>query len=303
MFYKIRRDLNVYNHNRRIRKVMETRPIRIVDAPWTICSMVGNGDVLMYIVGMKSFYRRLKKGKLKVIVARTMARSMRDLLRYHFTGVEVAELDELDTGTCQRGGTWERIVHLIDLSRDQYAIQVDADTLSCGGNLDEILACIEQNRAFVYRDAWPFPPILTLRETAAEARKLGSNHVAIAAERQFVQLPDCDRLKYIRGSSGFAGFAKGGFDRARLEEFHGRMEKLLGDRWREWGSEQVASNYCVSNSPGVVVLPHPQYRTFSPTDSPEWLSKAKFLHFIGSTRYEKGYFVARSVEMIREFDV
>jgi hypothetical protein len=301
MLYRFRRDINAYNFNRRIRDVASTRPVRLVDAPWIICSMVGNRDVPMYIVSMKSFYHRIKKGKLKAIVDRDMPGHSRDMIRHHFVGVELVDLEDLDPGSCQRGGTWERIVHMVDLSRDQYAIQVDADTLTCGADIDEIIACVEGNRSFCYQDKWPFPPIVTLREIAAEARKLDTDHITIASERYFDQLPDCDQGKYIRGSSGLAGFAKGGFDRARLEEFHGRMEAKLGQRWREWGTEQVGSNYCVANSPGAVVLPHPQYRTFSPTDSPQWLRTAKFLHFIGSTRFSKGYFASRAIELMSEF--
>jgi hypothetical protein len=299
MLYRFRRDIKHMNFNRRIRDVAETRPIRLVDAPWTIFSMVSNQDVLMYLLSMKSFYARIKRGKLTAIVDRDMPDRLREQIRHHLVGVRLVDLESLDTGKCQRGGTWERLVCLVDHSRDEYAVQVDADTLACGGDLTEVVTCIEENRAFCYRDWWPFPPVTTLRQSAGEARKTPSDHICIATERHFDELPDCDNLKYIRGSSGLAGFAKGAFDRARLEEFHGQMEKILGERWREWGTEQCGSNYSVANSPGCVVLPHPEYRTYSPTDTSELLDRAKFLHFIGTTRFEKGHFATKGLEIMQ----
>ncbi|HUB96124.1 MAG TPA: hypothetical protein VL993_09415 [Stellaceae bacterium] len=301
MLYRLRRDIKAFNFNRRIRRITKTRPIRIVDGPLTICSMVGNDHVLMYILGMKSFYSRLKRGKLKAIFAHTMPPALRDLLREHFDGIELVPLESLPTGACQRGGTWERLVHLLDISRDEFAIQVDADILACGTDISEVAACVEENRSFTYSDLWPFPRITTLRRIAEEGRKMDTGHITIAAETFFDRLPDCDTVKYIRGSSGFAGFAKGGFERSRLEEFHTRMDEMMGARWREWGSEQVGSNYAVANSPNPVVLPHPQYRTFSPDDSPEWQHKAKFLHFIGTTRFANGYFASKGIELMRDF--
>jgi hypothetical protein len=118
--------------------------------------------------------------------------------------------------------------------------------------------------------------IQLMTEAAANAQATENDHIVIATERAFDRHPGRERLKYVRGSSGFAGFAKGGFSRARIEEFHANMTELMGERWREWGSEQCGSNFAVANSPGAVVLPYPQYTSFYPGVD---VLKGKFFSF------------------------
>src|SRR4029078_10581303 len=101
--------------------------------------------------------------------------------------------------------------------------------------------------------------IRTLPEAAADARAFDSTYVGIIAERFLDRYPRAESLKYVRGSSGFAGFAKGAFPRTRIIEFHRIMEGFLGEAWRKWGTEQCASNFAVANSLGGVVLPFPKY--------------------------------------------
>jgi hypothetical protein len=111
--------------------------------------------------------------------------------------------------------------------------------------------------------------IQLMTEAAANAQATENDHIVIATERAFDRHPGRERLKYVRGSSGFAGFAKGGFSRARIEEFHANMTELMGERWREWGSEQCGSNFAVANSPGAVMLPYPQYKFLSGRGRPQ----------------------------------
>ena len=299
MLYNVQRRLRSFHFDFQIRGVIHTPPLKVIDAPLTIFSMVGTGDVLMYLLSIKSFYSKIRKGKITAIVDRDMPERLRSLICNHLMGVRLVDLESLDPGKCQRGGTWERLVHMVDHSQHEFAIQLDADTLSCGPDLREIEDCVADNRSFCYRDPWPFPEILTLREMASESRKTKSNYIGIVAERLFDRLPHCDERKYIRGSSGLAGFAKGGFERGELEEFHDKMARLLGDAWYEWGTEQCGSNYCIANSPGARVLPV-EYRTYSPDTPQALLTAAKFLHFVGAVRFNHGYFAKRGLSVIRE---
>ena len=119
----------------------------------------------------------------------------------------------------------------------------------------------------------------------------GSGHVQHAAERALASLPGAEALRYIRGSSGFAGFARGGFARGRLDDFSRHMEAALGARWSEWGTEQVASNFVIANSPGAVVLPYPDYACYDPRID---AGRSLFLHFYGTYRFDGGTYGARS---------
>lgn len=205
-------------------------------------------------------------------------------------------LEDIPVGRCQRGGCWERLLSCLDWSERYYVVQMDADTLAMG-EIPEVHEAIAANRAFTLAEGIP---LQSFDEAVAwvKANVPSPTHIIDASQLAFAQHPERARLKYIRGSAGFAGFARGAVTRALAEEFHVQMEALLGrTRWREWGSEQVASNFVVANSPNPVVLPHPAYATVGPwTD----LAQVRFGHFIGSHRFAGQRFAHAGAALIRE---
>ena len=277
--------------------ILNTPPIVLREAPWSIISMVSNQDVQMYLLSMKSFYSRLGAGSLTVIVDRDMPEASRGMLREHFLGINFTHLEDIDPGVCQRGGTWERLVYLIDRSKDEYVIQLDCDTLAFGPDIEEVKIFLANNIPFSLGGEVD-KPIDTMASFMADAlQQRDVNHIIFEAERCFAGYPGAQKMKYARASSGFVGLPKGAFSRAQIEEFHENMSKLLGPRWREWGSEQVGSNFAVANSPGARLLPLPKYANFTPSLD---RSSSSFLHFIGTYRYMDDYFATRGQQVIRE---
>jgi hypothetical protein len=269
----------------------------VVPAPLSIVSMISNDDVQMYVLSMKSCYRRIGKGQLVVIVDRDMPAESRDQLSHHFPSIEFQVLEDIDVGTCQRGGTWERLVYLLDRARHEYVIQVDCDTLTPGADLREVLECVADNRAFTLSGGER--EIVSMVEAAKRARQIETSYMGIAVERKFDEYPRASALRYVRGSSGFAGFAKGRFDRSRIEEFHAHMDRLIPHRWREWGSEQCGSNFAVANSPGGTVLPFPKYANFEPALE---RGKSGFLHLYGTYRFDDDFFATAGQKVIAELN-
>jgi hypothetical protein len=285
MFYRFRAKRQKARFYRLTRAVLETPPMPVVDAPLSIVSMVANGDVQMYLLAMKSFYRHVRRGKLVAIVDRDIPSLSRDTLRLHFPGIEFIVLEDIDVGACQRGGTWERLVYVLDRAEHEYTIQLDCDTLTFGADIREVFTSIDNNVAFALSSLGL--QIKSLADAAVDAQSMKSNYVGIAAERLFDRYPDAANFNYVRGSSGFAGFSKGGFPRRRIEEFHRNMEALMPARWKEWGTEQCGSNFAIANTSGSVVLPHPKYASFGATTKRD---DGAFLHFIGSYRYDGDFF-------------
>jgi hypothetical protein len=301
MFYRLRTTWNKRRFDRLTRRILDTPPIHTVNADWSIISMVSNSDVQMYILSIKSFYARIGRGKVIVIVDRDMPQQPRGLLKEHIRGIQFVHLEDIDTGHCQRGGTWERLVYLLKHAQSEYAIQLDSDTLAFGADLAEILDCANNNRAFTLNQN--HQKIQTMREYATNAQSLDVKYVGIHVEKMFDRYPNCDRLRYVRGSSGLAGFSLGGFAPNKLEEFHEAMRRLLGDNtWRKWGTEQCASNFAIANSPDALVLPYPKYANFDPISvwSNEPNEQNEFLHFIGTYRYHDDFFVHKARVVIKE---
>lgn len=284
MLYKLRRQWANSRFGRATVGIFETPPIKLKEAPWTIVSMVSNASyVQMYLLSLKSFYSRLGAGKVTAIVDRNMPTTLRDLLQYHIRGIRLCDIEDIDTGSCQQGGTWERLLFLLDHSRDEYAIQLDCDTLAFGADVSEVRYCAENNIPFTLSNLGN--PVVQMDVMGPQSRRDPSDYIGVVAERLFDEYPEAQSLKYVQGSSGFTGFAKNGFTRDQIEDFDRNMRDMLGERWSEWGTEQTASNFAIANSPGAVALPYPKYANFGPECVRTGLAGRKFLHFIGTYRF------------------
>ncbi len=263
----------------------ETSPVIVVTQ---LCSM----DVHMYLVAIKTFTRYVAPKSVHVISDGLSSGDER-LLERQVRGIHIQDIREIEVGEFPRGGTWERLLYILDVSRDAYAVQLDADTVTLALP-GEVLECIGQNQSFTL-GSYKGQQVTTFRKASEDVKK-GSNsasdHVQILAELAMERFDDCDRYKYVRGNSAFAGFAKGQHSRDTVRYFSQTMEALIGkQKWNEWGSEQVTSNYAVANSANPRVLPFPKYRYFKPgSDTDD--STLAFLHFMGTHRFSEGKYRA-----------
>ncbi len=297
MFYRLRRSIKYFRFHRQIPGILKTPPIQVVDAPFSIVSMVAGYDTRLYILAIKAFYRRIGRGKVVVIADRMQPSSM-ELIRRHVQGVEFVPIESIDTGRIQKGGTWERLIYCIERSAREYVIQMDADIL-CVGPVPEVLDAAARNIAFNLADGIPKKPLNAWVEDAVARR---NDNVVFAFEKAAPEYPGAADLQYLRGSSGFAGFARGAISRAFLEDFYDKSLALLGPRWSEWGTEQIASNFCIANSPGSFGLPVPKFLTWE--NHPVYAETVLF-HFLGYCRFDQGLLVRlanREIDAMLESD-
>jgi hypothetical protein len=208
----------------------------------------------------------------------------KELLAEHLRGVEFLDLAAVRTDACPAGGTWERLLWIARLSRDRFVIQLDSDTLAIEA-LPEVLDCIAQGRSFAI-GTWDKQRFETMEARQAVAAKhlasqQGTPHVQLLAEAHFGKLQQYKTLRYVRGCSGFAGFARGSVDLHFIEDISKQMGAAIGRAWHGWGSEQVMSNIVVANDPNAIVLPHPKYCDCTKLK----VGSSVFVHFIGSCRF------------------
>ncbi|MET4895634.1 hypothetical protein RN629_00500 [Sphingomonadaceae bacterium jetA1] len=281
--------IRMRQHLREARRILDTPPIMARQDGVVLLSMIGSRVLLPYLVAIKSFHHHLGMGRIVLIDDGTLTAADRAILDHHCGSPEIVPIATLDTGACPRGGTWERLLMLLDRRARDYVIQLDSDTVTIG-DVPEIRAAIAANRNFILLGdpaseavgiqslpdfvAWKYPggPI------PAPA------HMQALIESRYGDYPDAARHRYVRASSGFAGFARGGpGDRAEATTFSRHAEHLVGQPvWWRWGSEQVTSNFLLANEPGSRLLPYARYYNY-------WLQPAsddaRFIHFVGTHRY------------------
>jgi hypothetical protein len=298
LFYRIRNTSKKWWFNQRCKAIFDTRPVRSEKKGLSVVSMVRHDDLTMYLLAVKSFLARLGFGEAVVINDGSLTPADEALLREHISPLRIVHISSVPLGACPSGGTWERLVHIVDLSENDYVVQLDSDTLTLEDPA-EVRAAIGGNRSFILGTASGIA-VEPIAKTVELMQNSPSNHVQAVVERSFDQLPGYPNLLYCRGCSGFAGFAKGGFSRGALEGFSKSVQSVVREKWKEWGSEQVSSNFLLSNSPGSGVLPYPQYSDFGPKKD---ISACRFLHFIGTYRWDEGEYIRQGRRLIGELAV
>jgi hypothetical protein len=262
-----------------------------------ILSQIYAPDLSMYMLAAKSFARFIKPLEF-VIVDDGLSASDRQILSNHFERIRFLPTKEVQLGTCPNGGCWERLISIAELNAEHYVIQLDADTLTLSVP-NEVAQCIAENRSFTLGTS-SGQEITTFKKASEFARQHPSEHVQIQAEIAMDHYPGNEGLHYVRGCAGFAGFSRGLLSVTKVEEFSTTMSGLIGrEKWREWGSEQVTSNYLIANAPNPLILPLKSYPFWAPgVDS----QQTKLIHFVGTYRFYQGKYMSLARSIIKELE-
>lgn len=278
------------------RAVLDTPPIVTTDAKLVFVSMVQHKDVLPYLLAIKSVYRSFHEGGVIVLDDGSLSEADKSILNHHIQGVEIRSAQAVDLEGLQSGGTWERLVTLINESKHRYAVQVDAD-LVASGQLSEIVDLWKANISFALGNT-NGPGKLKLSETGDYIRGEGvqdNPHVQIRSELAFETYENANERFYFRATSAFTGLAIGSCNMEQLKTFSKETDAALGSKWTEWGSEQVSSNYMVANCPDSRELSGPVYLNNTPGSD---LSQARLIHFFGTHRYHGGRYLKHALDAI-----
>jgi hypothetical protein len=277
-----------WSHERVARAVLDTPPIIAANDGVVLFSMIGTAVLLPYLVAIKSLHFQLKRGRIVLLNDGTLTADDKAVLARHCDNPVILEKPDIETAPCPRDNCWERLLAILDQRSDAYVIQLDSDTVTTGP-VPEVLEAINANRSFTlagghdeaqhgFRSAIEIASIF-------HADGPTTDHVQAQAEAAMATLPDADTIRYIRGCAGFAGFARSNSGRALINGFSQAMDERLGNVWRQWGSEQVASNFVVANDSDPVQLPYDRYVNHWSEPLPP---DPAFVHYIGTYRFHRG---------------
>lgn len=279
--------------------ILKSKPAVVVSGSSVVLlTQLQHKDVVLALIAFKSFSAHVPVGSFHILNDGSLTSEDIALLGEHFQNVTFHSMDAAKSSYCPTGGCWERLLTIAELVKKNYVIQLDSDTLTLA-KLPEIVDCINSNKSFVI-GTWDNQDFESMSQRQEQAYKVASSsvgklHIQITAESNFDKLKRFNELRYVRGCAGFTGFGKQSFDRSFIDEISGQMLEALGDRWREWGSEQVMSNIVVANTKDGYVLPHPRYCDCTKIKKGETV----FIHFIGSCRFSGGIYarLARKVTL------
>ena len=298
MFHAVTTQFRQARHRRACAAVLGTPPIAPRDDGLVLFSMIGTAVLVPYLVAIKSLHRQVGRGRVMLLDDGTLTPGDRDILARHLGDPVILKIDEVDVGACPRGGTWERLLTILDLRADDYVVQLDSDTVTLGA-VPEVLAAIDANRSFTIlgeADEDPRPRALAAFSArrwphGPPALDIATTHVqtAIEASMHRLDVEGVANPRYVRGCSGFTGFARSDAGRGTAEAFCAAASAAVGPaKWSRWGSEQVTSNFTIANEPDPLLLPYERYLNYWNEVPP---ADARFIHFIGTHRYANGLYV------------
>ncbi|HEV2647174.1 MAG TPA: hypothetical protein VGU46_12485 [Acidobacteriaceae bacterium] len=297
MFFRAKRALGRAWFNLNCRGLMNRPPLYSNDDSVTLVSMLCHGEVLMYLLAVKSFCARLgRTPKVVVLDDGSLTDSDRVTLRKQIPEIRIVGIPDVAPDRCPKGNCWERLLLISDLAQHSYIVQIDSDTLTAGP-ITEIADCIDSNRSFTLLGDRSHPEIESMVSAAARSKSNLSSMVQSVCERSFDQLEESNSLNYVRGNAGFTGFAKGSIDRQKVVWFSDLMRRVAEAKWDDWGSEQVASNLLIANSPEAQVLEFPKYLSYWAHPEVPY-EKASFIHFIGPHRFSNGLYIKSAKKVI-----
>ncbi len=293
MIYNLKTTARKKWFNFRCRAIYSDSPLQTKPSGLAIVTMMCHADLVMYLVSIKSFYRRLGHGKIFILNDGSLLPEDIETLNHHLSSPTIIPISGISTGACPKGGCWERILLVSQLAEEYFVVQLDADIVTVGP-VSEIQDAYDRKSSFTLGTPQGLK-FGTLQDAARFVKDSPSQHVQTQSEQAFGKLPAAESRKYVRGCAGFAGFAKNSITRAGLEAFSREMETSIGPRWKSWGSEQVTSNYMVANTPGAIVLPFPRFSSYEPgVDS----SGSSLVHFYGPHRFADGMYIRKAREYI-----
>lgn len=286
MFYSLKRIINTKLFNYLSRGILKLPGVNCdYKSNVVIVSQLCSRDLIMYLVAIKTFTNYVTPLNV-VIVGDRLSEKDIELLRKHINNIEIIDIVDVNTNEFPNGGTWERLLTIIEKSQDHYVIQLDADTITLSMP-EEVVQCIAENRSFTLGTEMG-QEIITFQDATKLLKDQGnkSQHVQVLAELALDEIDQTNNLKYIRGCSAFTGYAKNTTTIEQAKIISRAIEHKIGkDKWLEWGSEQVASNIAIANSNNPLVLPIKKYHYYKPGVD---FNQFHLLHFVGSYRFNGG---------------
>lgn len=300
MFYRLRKVAATAWFDLGVRRIDQTPPVRCVSGSGPVMvSQLCHRDVSMYLLALKSFARFVPPRKVYVLDDGSLSAGDRERLARHVQPVQIVPVSSVANHGCPRGKTWERLLFIADLASSEYVVQLDSDTLTLA-EPQEMVQCLRDNASFTILGD-DGETVVSAAEIAARMRprlSSGESHVQLVAEARMDDVTGIPDLRYVRGCSAFAGFARGSMGRDTVERFSKALETAVGSsKWSEWGSEQVTSCLIVANTPGGRTLPFARYCYHRPELS---LQERSFVHFMGTYRFRLGRYRSLGQRVVRE---
>ncbi len=306
MFYQLRKRVNIIRFRRYAQGIYETPPTPCEpQARCTLHTMLGQADLLMYLVAIKSFLRFKPRVRVTVHSDGSLSAVDASTLRAHIPGIRVVSAQEADDRAKEslgpflaewraRDASWRRVLDTELWCETPRRMIMDADILTLH-RPEQVLDWIQDEAVtrpllFGATDAVPAGPI---------PPRTGQRHIQTIFREQLAELAlQSGRAPefYQGGTSGYYGCGRE-LSLAEIERLI-RAGLAAGVPMAEWGGEQCLVVYVLSTS-NPIRLDRDKYFNFAP-ENLDRIKDAAVVHFYGTFRYYRGHYRRLAAQVIRE---
>lgn len=265
-----------------------------VESNFCLATLLCDPDVNMYLLSVASFCRFIKPKQITV-VSDKLSEENCNVLRKCIPDILIVNAEEYRETELPVGGCWERFTYIMRNICENYMVQLDADILTIK-RPDEVIDAISRNVSFSLTTKLGFEKMSFVNASYLVWERK-SKHIQNEAEKVLKDCDNAENRRYIRACAGFAGYAKNSFNIDQVIGFSREIESKIGrEKWSEWGSEQVTSNYIIANSNDSVILPYNYYPFYEPGIDE---TDVKLFHFIGTHRFKKKRYLNLARNLIK----
>ncbi|MDP1535429.1 MAG: hypothetical protein Q8L92_17770 [Rubrivivax sp.] len=143
-------------------------------------------------------------------------------------------------------GAWDRLSAVAYYAADFYVVQIDVDTVAVRDLVG--LRCSISDGVVYSVGTGDDSEVKSMAGIAACAcwRQSGKEHIQGRSESALDQFDPSSRDRYIRECSDFADFTHRSIDPEAGQAVSTGLDRLLGERWQEWGNERFLSSLLVT---------------------------------------------------------
>jgi hypothetical protein len=246
-----------------------------------VLSMLCKRDFYQYLISIHSFASLFNPEKIVIVNDGSLERWHVAHLKSFIDDVVILNGTDFVDKRVPTYTSWRRMLAIESFVSRYYVIQLDADLLS-RHNLSEVKHAYQNNYSFILgTECENLSTLGEAKQAAIDRNQPTNGHVQHQSELNLDALHKIGFSHYVRGCAGFAGYAKGSFSKDTLIRISNCMFSRIGEKWREWGSEQTAANMMISNMPGAKVLPLSYYGSVA-----RYTRELKLIHFLGTWRFQ-----------------
>jgi len=306
MFYRLRKRLNNFRFKLSASGIFSTPPTPCnPEAACTIHTMLGQSDLLMYLLAIKSFLRFRPRARVFAHSDGSLNSEDEILLSNHIPGIRLIGAREADERAKKaataylaewrgRDASWRRVIDTELWCETPRRMIIDSDILTVRSP-DAVLDWIDGGGGtrplmFGSTDAKP---------AGAIPAGVGKRHIQnIFRERlaQFAQEAGGPPEFYQGGTSGYYGCTRE-LSLAEIERLI-RAGVAAGVPMAEWGGEQCLVVYVLSTS-DPIRLDVRKYFNFS-HEAMDRLNEVAVAHFYGTFRFYRGVYHRLAANAVRE---